>query len=104
MAQQIIDVGFRFWENFDLVWEATQNMLTWESQEARDQSRDGSPDDTTKRKSDRLTWDTVEQERLRGLEMANKLGALDGLVGEFSGEADALGKHSDLWWFLGLTY
>ena len=105
MAQQIFDVGFRFFEKFDLVWEATRNMLTSEPEEARDQSRDGSPDNTTtKKKKDQCTWDMVEQERLRGLEMASKLGALDGLAGEFTAEADALGKHSDLWWFLGLTY
>ena len=109
-AQQIFDVGFRFFENFDLLWEATRNMLTPEPEETRDQSRDGSPDDTTttkkkkKPKTNDWTWDMVEQERLRGLEMASKLGALDGLAGEFTAEADALGKHSDLWWFLGLTY
>ena len=104
--QQIFNVGFRFFENFDLVWEATRNILTPEPEEARDQSRDGSPDDTAskKKKRDQWTWDMVEQERLRGLEMAGKLGALDGLAGEFTAEADALGRHSDLWWFLGLTY
>ena len=103
-AQQIFDVGFRFFENLDLAWEATCNMLIPEPEEARDQSRDGSPDDTITKKRDQWTWDTVEQERLRGLEIASKLGALDGLTGEFTAEADALGKHSDLWWFLGLTY
>lgn len=103
-AQRIFDVGFRFFENFDLMWEATRNMLTPEPEEARDQSRDGSPDDMSRKKSEQWTWDMVEQERLRGLEMANKLGALEGLAGEFTAEADALGKHSDLWWFLGLTY
>ena len=104
LAQGIFDIGFRFFENFDLVWEATRNMLTSAPEEARDQSRDGSPDETARAKSDDWTWDMVEQERLRGLAMASKLGALDGLAGEFTAEADALGKHSDLWWFLGLTY
>ena len=105
IAQQIYDVGFRFFENLDLVWEATRKMLTSDPEEARDQSRDGSPDDTTTtKKCDQWTWDLVEQERLRGLEVASKLGALDALAGEFTAEADALGKHSDLLWFLGLTY
>lgn len=103
MAQQIFDIGFRFFENFDLVWDATRRMLRPELED-RDQSRDASPDDTATKKSDHWTWDMVEQERLRGLGMASKLGALDGLAGEFTAEADALGKHSDLWWFLGLTY
>lgn len=104
MAQGLFDVGFRFFENFDLLWEATRNMLTPEPEEARDQSRDGSPDDIATKKRDHWTWDMVEQERVRGLEMASKLGALEGLAAEFTAEADALGKHSDLWWFLGLTY
>ena len=103
-AQQIFDVGFQFWEKFDLAWEATRNMLIPEPEEARDQSRDGSPDETGTKKGDQWTWNMVEQERLRGFELASKLGALDGLAGEFTAEADALGKHSDLWWFLGLTY
>ncbi|KAM0797218.1 hypothetical protein BDR22DRAFT_882274 [Usnea florida] len=104
LAQQIFDVGFRFWENFDRAWEATRNMLTPEPEEIRDQSRDGSPDETATKQRDQWTWDKVEKERLRGLEMAEKLGSLDGLAAEFTAEADALGKHSDLWWFLGLTY
>ena len=104
MAQRFFDVGFRFWENFDLIWEATRNMLTSKPEDIRDQSRDGSPDDMSTKKDDQWTWEMVEQERLRGLEMADKLGALEGLAGEFTAEADALGKHSDLWWFLGLTY
>ena len=103
-AQQIFDVGFQFWEKLDLAWEATRNMLIPEPEEARDQSRDGSPDEIATKKGDQWTWNMVEQERLRGLELASKLGELDGLAGEFTAEADALGKHSDLWWFLGLTY
>ncbi|KAI9722191.1 MAG: hypothetical protein M1828_004874 [Chrysothrix sp. TS-e1954] len=55
------------------------------------------------------TWDNVEKERLRGLELAGKFGALDGAGGlhdEFpvsrplrglSGKLDVLGEFSDLW-------
>ena len=39
------------------------------------------------------TWERVEQERSRGLQIANLLHGLDGLVHEFSGEGEALGKH-----------
>ncbi len=104
VSQQIFDVPFRFFEKFDLVWEAARNALIPEPEEQRDQSRDGSPDGTAAEKADQWTWDKVEEERLRGLEMANKLAGLEGLSREFTAEADALGKHSDLWWFLGLTY
>ena len=104
IAQRVFDVPFRFFEQLDLVWEAARNALSSPSEERRDQSRDGSPDGTAAEKTDRWTWEKVEQERVRGMEMAKKLGGLEGLVGEFTAEADALGKHSDLWWFLGLTY
>ena len=104
IAQRIFDVPFRFFEQLDLVWEAARNALLTSSEEQRDQSRDGSPDGTAAEKADQWTWEKVEEERLRGLQMVNKLGGLEGLVGEFTAEADALGKHSDLWWFLGLTY
>ncbi|MCJ1233113.1 hypothetical protein MMC14_001068 [Varicellaria rhodocarpa] len=39
------------------------------------------------------TWERVEQERCRGLQIANLLHGLDSLVHEFSGEGEALGKH-----------
>ena len=104
IAQQIFDVPFRFFETFDLVWEAARNAVLPALESERQQSRDGSPDGTAVEKTSQWTWEKVEEERLRGLEMANKLAGLEGLVGEFTAEADALGKHSDLWWFLGLTY
>ncbi|MCJ1449900.1 hypothetical protein MMC28_000228 [Mycoblastus sanguinarius] len=104
VAQQIFDVPFRFFEKFDLVWEAARNSLMPEPEAQRDHSRDGSPDGTAAEKTDQWTWEKVEEERVRGMEMANKLGGLDGLASEFTAEADALGKHSDLYWFLGLTY
>ena len=104
IAQQIFDVPFRFFETFDLVWEAARNAVLPPLESERPQSRDGSPDGTAVEKTSPWTWEKVEEERLRGLEMANKLAGLEGLVGEFTAEADALGKHSDLWWFLGLTY
>ncbi len=104
IAQQIFDVPFRFFETFDLVWEAARNAVLRSPETERQQSRDGSPDGTAIEKTSQWTWEKVEEERLRGLEMASKLGGLEGLAGEFTAEADALGKHSDLWWFLGLTY
>lgn len=104
IAQSIFDVPLRLFEKLDIVWEAVCHMLVRATEEQRDQSRDGSPDGTAAEKIDQWTWGKVEEERLRGLEMASKLGGLEGLVEEFTAEADALGKHSDLWWFLGLTY
>ena len=103
IAQEIFDIPFRMFEKADLVWEATRNSLYPEPEDERNASRGGSPDGMEK-KPHEWTWVKVEEERVRGLEMANKLSGLDGLAGEFTAEADALGKHSDLYWFLGLTY
>lgn len=102
IAQEIFDIPFRFFETADLVYEATRNTLIPEPEAHRDDSRGGSPDGDLKKPI--WTWAKVEEERQRGLQMASKLGGLEGLVGEFTAEADALGRHSDLWWFLGLTY
>lgn len=104
MAQQIFDVPFRLFEQLDLVWEAARHTLTRDPEAPRHQSREGSPDGTAAEKAEAWSWEKVEEERVRGMEMANKLGGLEGLTAEFTGETDALGKHSDLYWFLGLTY
>ncbi len=101
--QKICDLPFKFFEQADLIYEAAKNSLFPETEDDRYKSREGSPDEI--KKSDHpWTWEKVEEERQRGLAMAEKLAGLDGLAGEFTAEADALGKHSDLYWFLGLTY
>lgn len=104
VSQEIFDIPFRFFENLDLVWEAARNALIPEPEVERHQTRDDSPDGTMAEHTNSWTVESVEKERLRGLEVANKLAGLEGLSHEFTAEADALGKHSDLWWFLGLTY
>ena len=104
IAQEIFDVPFRAFEKLDLVWEAARNGILSEPEHPRNESRDGSPDGTAVKVANDWTWAKVEEERARGMEMAKNLGGLEGLATEFTAEADALGKHSDLWWFLGLTY
>ena len=102
-ATEIYNVPFRFFERLDVVWEATRNALVPESEQKCRPAKRQSYDESEEKEIE-WTWDMVEQERRRGLETAVKLHGLDGLVGEFTAEADALGRHSDLWWFLGLTY
>ena len=43
------------------------------------------------------TWERVESERRRGMELAGLLGRLSGLEQEFSAETEALGRHVDFW-------
>ena len=103
LSQQIFDIPFKFFETADLLVDSARNALSPEPISPRDKSRSGSPDGT-EGKTIQWSWAKVEEERIRGLTVASKLQGLDGLAGEFTAEADALGKHSDLWWFLGLTY
>ncbi|KAL9102075.1 MAG: hypothetical protein Q9163_002724 [Psora crenata] len=104
IAQEIFDVPFRAFEKLDTIWEAARNSILPEPKPQRAESRGGSPDGTATDKTSDWTWARMEAERARGMEMAKHLGNLEGLTMEFTAEADALGKHSDLWWFLGLTY
>ena len=104
IAQEIFDVPFRAFENLDLLWEAIRNSMSPAPENGRLASREGSPDGTENDKAAVWTWARVEEERAKGMELAQKLGGLDGLAGKFTAEEDALGKHSDLWWFLGITY
>lgn len=104
IAQEIFDVPFRAFENLDLLWEAMCNIVSPAAEQGRLGSREGSPDGTATAKAAIWTWAKVEEERAKGMELAQKLGGLDSLAGKFTAEEDALGKHSDLWWFLGLTY
>ena len=104
IAQEIFDVPFRAFENLDLLWEAIRNIMSPAPEQERLTSREGSPDGTENDKGAVWTWAKVEEERAKGMELAQKLGGLDGLAGKFTAEEDALGKHSDLWWFLGITY
>ena len=103
IAQEIFDIPFRFFEQADMLYEATRNSLFPAPENDENKSREASPDGMGTN-SNEFTWAKVEEERVRGLEMANKLAGLEELAGEFTAEADALGKHSDLYWFLGLTY
>ena len=103
ITHEICDIPFRFFEQADLMYEAARNSLFPDIEDDRDKSREGSPDGIMKNDHE-WTWAKVEEERQRGLELAEKLAGLEGLAGEFTAEADALGKHSDLYWFLGLTY
>lgn len=45
-----------------------------------------------------MTWDQVEQERLRGLEIAQHFDGLTALHGEFGADEEVLGRYHDFYW------
>lgn len=51
----------------------------------------------TRPSRDEWTWERVEQERLRGMEIARSLAEMDRLHGEFTADTDALATRRDLW-------
>lgn len=53
--------------------------------------------DKPRQSTEEWTWERVECERRRGMELAGLLGRLSGLEHEFSAETEALGRHVDFW-------
>jgi hypothetical protein len=53
--------------------------------------------DTRQQEEEEWTWDRVEQERQRGMEIAKNLAQLDRLHAEFTADTDALALRRDLW-------
>lgn len=45
-----------------------------------------------------MTWEQVEKERLRGLEIAQHFDGLTALHGEFGSDEEVLGKYHDFYW------
>lgn len=99
LLARLIDIVFQAFESLDAIWDTVKRRFAPEmcrpNYESADEAQDSKPD--------QWTWEKIEDERRKGMELATLLAGLDGLDGEFTAEADALGKHSDLWWFLGIT-
>ncbi len=101
LSADILDVPFRAFEAADAIWDAAKQSLFPQPPVAPD---DGFTDGLQKQEAENWTWRKIEDERARGMELANLLRGLEGLEQEFTADAEALGRHSDLWWLLGLTY
>lgn len=100
LGAELLNVPFRCFELVDLWWDSTKKNFVAEA----DSSGDESTDWQAKQKTEAWTWERVESERRRGMELANHLASLGNLEREFTGEAEALGWHNDLFWLLGVTY
>ena len=100
LGAELLNVPFRCFELVDLWWDSTKKNFVPDA----DSSGDESTDWQAKQKTEAWTWERVESERQRGMELANHLASLGNLEREFTGEAEALGWHNDLFWLLGVTY
>lgn len=101
LAADILDVPFRAFETLDKAWDATRQSWFPEAVVEQDEKY---ADGLQEQEAEQWTRMKIETERAKGMELANLLAGLDGLEREFTAESEALGKHSDLWWMLGLTY
>lgn len=99
LAAEAIDMPLRAFEKLDSVWDAAKRSFLPELHGTERESAD----ELAKIGAEKWTWETIESERRRGLELAKLLRGLDGLEMEFTADSDALGTHSDMWWFLGIT-
>ncbi|KAL1999512.1 hypothetical protein VTN02DRAFT_4421 [Thermoascus thermophilus] len=98
-VEEFYDIPFKIVERIEMAWDA---LTTHRSPELDESSEDGlsmrGPKALEQQKGqEEWTWERIETERQRGMEIANRLMELDRLHGEFTGEADALGMQRDLW-------
>lgn len=75
-------------ETMDLAAEAVSARLGAAGSENRDSRTDDQP----------MTWDEVEAERRRGMEIAKHFDGLTALQDEFGKSDDVLGKYADFLW------
>ena len=99
LVANIIDILFQAFESLDAIWDTMKTRYVPKVCQPIYESAD----EAQSPKPEQWTWEKIESERRKGMELATLLAGLDGLDGEFTAEADALGKHSDLWWLLGIT-
>jgi hypothetical protein len=99
IAAEAIDMPLRAFEKLDSVWDAAKRSFLPDLDGAKREAAD----DLAKIRAETWTWEKIEGERRRGLELAKLLRGLDGLDMEFTADSDALGTHSDMWWLLGIT-
>ncbi|KAJ9233980.1 hypothetical protein DTO207G8_9012 [Paecilomyces variotii] len=95
-AEEVYDIPFKIAEKIETTWDALTDYFSPESDDSEGGFSAG-PKEMRKQAEDEWTWDRVERERQRGMEIAKSLAELDRLDGEFTAEADALGLRRDLW-------
>lgn len=111
ISQEILDVPFHFFEKADTLLAAVKRRFSGylpDQEHASKISKFASADNWHDQEVTNVNrvWkkDDIEAERVRGLQIPQKLQDMDRLVGGSMADADALGKHGDMWWFLGPTY
>ncbi|KAL1982244.1 hypothetical protein VTN96DRAFT_1613 [Rasamsonia emersonii] len=99
-AEEYYDIPFKMLEKIETAWDTLkEHFVSMESDEQTEE--EGLIKDMhmgrRQRRTEEWTWERVEAERQRGMEIAKCLAQLDQLHGEFSADTDALAWRRD-WW------
>ncbi|MCJ1224589.1 hypothetical protein MMC12_001234 [Toensbergia leucococca] len=86
------DTPIQVVEKLDAILEAAENRLFHEAAGLEEKLVEG----PQKQSAEQYTWEKVEDERRRGMEIAKLLAGLDRLEQEFTVDTEALGRHGDL--------
>ncbi|KAH8695528.1 hypothetical protein BGW36DRAFT_299836 [Talaromyces proteolyticus] len=107
--EEYYDLPFKLVANIENTWdmlkdkfslETTQNIEEEEGRIRNGKTQTQSQQDCQRARNSRgeeWTWERVEQERLRGMDIARSLAEMDRLHGEFTADTDALSLRQDLW-------
>lgn len=105
-AEEYYDIPFKIIDRMEAIWAMLRSHLTFETEAAGEEEgrrgrnwkhRDLPNHHPRQPRREEWTWEKVEQERQRGMEIAKSLAEMDRLHGEFTADTDALTFRRD-WW------
>jgi hypothetical protein len=101
-AEEYYDIPFKIMEKIDTAWDTLKSHFSLETEDTEEEGwmrGELKHMDQHRRQQIReeWTWERVEQERQRGMEIAKNLAEMDRLHGEFTADTDALAMRRDLW-------
>lgn len=104
-AEEYYDIPFKMLEKIETAWDTLKSHFSLEILETEETEEDGRMRgglkqlDPQRRQQiiEEWTWERVEQERQRGMEIARSLAEMDRLHGVFTADTDALAIRRDLW-------
>lgn len=103
--EEYYDLPFKLVAKIEDLWDILRAQLSMEAEDVAEEGRIRSAkqphpirhNQQQQQPREEWTWEKVEQERRRGMEIARSLAEMDRLHGEFTADTDALAMRRDLW-------
>ncbi|RAO65259.1 uncharacterized protein BHQ10_001271 [Talaromyces amestolkiae] len=103
--EEYYDLPFKLVAKMEDAWDALKAHFSTEIEDVAEEGRirSGKPphpirnNQQQQQPREEWTWERVDQERRRGMEIARSLADMDRLHGEFTADTDALAMRRDLW-------